>query len=717
MKNSVLLLLIIILGGACQLKTTTSEDGTDAEITDKVERLLREMTIEEKIAEMTQDAPANDRLGIPFMKFAEGLHGLWYDGATVYPQAIACGSTWDPELIRKMAAQTALEARALNISHCYSPNLDVVSGDARYGRVEESYGEDPYLVSRMGVAFIQGMQGMGTEQFDENHVIATAKHFVGYPENRRGINGGFSDMSERRLREVFLPPFEAAVREAQVACIMPGHQDYNGVPCHMNTWLLDDLLRKELGFNGFIVSDNNDVGRLQTMHHIVGTRAEAAILGLKAGVDMDLVLGKPLEAYTYHTTVLKDTLEKDPSLMEYIDRATTRILKAKYQLGLFGTTEKAVKTDTVVSRKEHQDFAYEMAQKAIILLKNDNDLLPLDKDKVRSLAVIGPNAMEEKPAKGTYSLLGGYSGLPPYYVSVLEGIKKKVGNDMEINYAPGCDLLSESKAGFPAAVAAANRSDAVVLVVGGSRKTAGEGVDRADLDLFGVQKELVEVIHKTGKPVIVVLINGRPLTINYIAENIPSILETWYLGMHSGDAIADALFGEVNPGGKLTVSFPRSAAQIPVTYLERPDFIGTGKGQYRYSDKSPLFPFGYGLSYTSFAYGEPELAATQIKAGDATTVSVTVTNTGVRAGDEVVQMYIRDDLASVGRYHKMLKGFKRISLQAGETKSVEFELNFDNLFLYDQQMQKVVEPGTFSIYLGSSSRQEDLKQVTLRVVE
>lgn len=717
MKNSALLLLIIILGGACQLKTKNGEDGTDAEITDKVERLLREMTIEEKIAEMTQDAPANDRLGIPFMKFAEGLHGLWYDGATVYPQAIACGSTWDPELIRKMAAQTALEARALNISHCYSPNLDVVSGDARYGRVEESYGEDPYLVSRMGVAFIQGMQGMGTEQFDENHVMATAKHFVGYPENRRGINGGFSDMSERRLREVFLPPFEAAVREAQVACIMPGHQDYNGVPCHMNTWLLDDLLRKELGFNGFIVSDNNDVGRLQTMHHIVGTRSEAAILGLKAGVDMDLVLGKPLEAYTYHTTVLKDTLEKDPSLMEYIDRATTRILKAKYQLGLFGTTEKAAKTDTVVSRKEHQDFAYEMAQKAIILLKNDNDLLPLDKDKVRSLAVIGPNAMEEKPAKGTYSLLGGYSGLPPYYVSVLEGIKKKVGNDMEINYAPGCDLLSESKAGFPAAVAAANRSDAVVLVVGGSRKTAGEGVDRADLDLFGVQKELVEVIHKTGKPVIVVLINGRPLTINYIAENIPSILETWYLGMHSGDAIADALFGEVNPGGKLTVSFPRSAAQIPVTYLERPDFIGTGKGQYRYSDKSPLFPFGYGLSYTSFAYGEPELAATQIKAGDATTVSVTVTNTGARAGDEVVQMYIRDDLASVGRYHKMLKGFKRISLQVGETKTVEFELNFDNLFLYDQQMQKVVEPGTFSIYLGSSSRQEDLKQVTLRVVE
>lgn len=717
MKSSTLLLLIIILWGGCQLKATKSEDSQQAEITKNVERLLSQMTLEEKIAEMTQDAPANDCLGIPFMKFAEGLHGLWYDGATVYPQAIACGSTWDPELIRKMAAQTALEARALNISHCYSPNLDVISGDARYGRVEEAYGEDPYLVSRMGVAFIQGMQGMGAEQFDENHVMATAKHFVGYPENRRGINGGFSDMSERRLREVFLPPFEAAVREAQVACIMPGHQDYNGVPCHMNSWLLDDILREELGFDGFIVSDNNDVGRLQTMHHIVGTRVEAAILGLKAGVDMDLVLGKPLEAYTYHTTVLKDTLEKDPALIKYIDRATARILTAKYKLGLFGSTEKTAKTDTIVSCREHQEFAYEMAQKAIVLLKNDNELLPLDRTAIRSLAVIGPNAVEEKPEKGTYSLLGGYSGLPPFYVSVLEGLTKKVGADIKINYAPGCDLLSESKAGFPEAIAAANKSDAVVLVVGGSRKTAGEGVDRSDLELFGVQNELVEAIHQTGKPVIVVLINGRPLTINYIAENIPAILETWYLGMHSGDAIADALFGDVNPGGKLTVSFPRSAAHIPVTYLERPDFIGTGKGQYRYSDKSPLFPFGYGLSYTTFTYGEPELASGTIEAGGATTVSVMVTNTGERAGDEVVQMYVRDDLASVGRYHKMLKGFERVSLAAGETKTVEFELNFDKLFIYDQNMQKVVEPGTFTISIGASSRDQDLKQVTLTVVE
>ncbi len=717
MKKSIIFILAIscFIGCNSHKATAQKKSQTDLEIAKKVEQLIKKMTLDEKIAEMTQDAPANDRLGIPFMKFGESLHGLWYDGVTVYPQAIACGSTWEPELIKKMTEQTALEARALNITHCYSPNLDVVSGDPRYGRVEESYGEDPYLVSRMGVAFIQGLQGVGKEQFDENHVIATAKHFVGYPENRRGINGGFSDMSERRLREIYLPPFEAAVKEAGVASIMPGHQDYNGVPCHMNTWLLNDVLRGELGFDGFIVSDNNDVGRLQTMHFIPKTRTEAAILGLKAGVDIDLVLGKNIDLYTYHMNILKDTLQKNPDLVKYIDRSTSKILTAKYKLGLFGSKLKEAKTDTIVSKTAHQEFAYEMAKKAIILLKNDNDLLPLNLNSIKSLAVIGPNAHEEKPAKGTYSLLGGYSGLPPFYVSVLDGLKNKVGNKIQLNYAKGCDLLSDSKEGFDEAVNAAKNSDAVILVVGGSRRTAGEGVDRADIDLFGVQNELVEAIQKTGKPVIVVLINGRPLTINYIAENIPSIVETWYLGMRSGDAIADAIFGDVNPGGKLTVSFPRSANQIPVTYLERPDFIGTGKGQFAFEDKSPLYPFGFGLSYTTFEYSAPKFENAVINANGSTTVSVEVTNTGKRAGDEVVQMYVRDDYASVGRYFKMLKGFKRIYLQPGETKTVSFKLGFDELNISNQNMKKVVEPGTFTISVGGSSLDKDLQKVKLKV--
>ncbi|UMB54118.1 glycoside hydrolase family 3 C-terminal domain-containing protein [Lutibacter sp. A64] len=723
MKNLLIAVFSLAIIYACDSgkKPTKSNNLADVEIAEKVDALIGQMNLEEKITEMIQDAPANERLGIPVMKYGEALHGLWlvldyYGNTTVYPQAVACASTWEPELIKKMASQTALEARALGVTHCYSPNLDVYAGDARYGRVEESYGEDPYLVSRMGVAFIQGLQGEGDEQFDENHVIATAKHFVGYPENRRGINGGFSDMSERRLREVYLPPFEAAVKEAQVGSVMPGHQDFNGIPCHMNTWLLKDILRDELGFDGFIVSDNNDVGRLETMHFIPETRTKAAILGLKAGVDMDLVIGKNIDLATYHTSILKDTITQNPSLMKYIDKATSRILTAKYKLGLFDTEPKEIDEETVeAGNDEHREFALEMAEKSIIMLKNDNNLLPLDVSKIKSLAVIGPNAHEERPKKGTYKLLGGYSGLPPYYVSVLDGLKKKVGENVKINYAKGCDIDSFSKEGFAAAEAAAKKSDAVVLVVGSSHKTCGEGGDRSDLDLYGVQNELVELIHKTGKPVIVVLINGRPLSINYIAENIPSVLETWYGGMRAGDAVANVLFGDVNPGGKLTMSFPRSVGQVPVTYLERPDFIGSGKGKYRFSDKSPLFPFGYGLSYTTFKYGTPKFEKETIAANESTTVSVEITNTGKVVGDEVVQMYVRDDYASVGRYLKLLKGFERITLKPGETKTVTFELGFNELNVLNQEMKKVVEPGTFTVSIGASSLEKDLQKVKLRV--
>ncbi|WP_298365956.1 beta-xylosidase [uncultured Lutibacter sp.] len=722
-KLIVSIFFVIGLVGCDSEKNSNKEISLkESKIENKVQELISQMTLDEKIAEMMQDAPANERLGIPYMKYGEALHGLWlvldyYGNTTVYPQAIAAASTWEPELVKKMASQTAIEARALGVTHCYSPNLDVISGDPRYGRVEESYGEDPYLVSRMGVAFIQGLQGMGDQQYDENHVMATAKHFIGYPENRRGINGGFSDMSERRLREIYLPPFEAAVKEAKIGSIMPGHQDYNGVPNHMNTWLLKDILRDELGFDGFIVSDNNDVGRLQTMHFITETRTEAAILGLKAGVDMDLVIGKNESLAAYHTKVLKDTITKNPKLMTYIDKATSRILTAKYKLGLFDSEPKEIDPKTVnAGKKEHQEFAYEMAKKAIILLKNEGNLLPLDMSKINSLAVIGPNAHENRPAKGTYSLLGGYSGLPPFYVSALDGIKAKVGNNVKINYAKGCDLLSNSKAGFPAAISAAKKSDAVILVIGGSRRTGGEGADRDNLDLYGVQKELVEAMHKTGKPVVAVLINGRALSINYVAENIPSILETWYLGMHSGDAIADAIFGDVNPGGKLTVSFPRSVGQVPVTYLERPDFIGSGKGLYKDSDKTPLFPFGYGLSYTTFKYGTPKLESSTINIDGSTSVSVEVTNTGNRVGDEVVQMYVRDDIASVGRYNKMLKGFERITLKPGETKTVTFKLGFDELNILNQEMKKVVEPGTFTISVGTSSVDKELHKTTLKVI-
>jgi beta-glucosidase len=721
MKNliwSIFYLFVIVSIQSCLKSNALS--NSDKNVERNVEGLLKQMTLDEKIAELTQDAPANERLGIPMMRYSECLHGLWLDDATNYPQAIALGSTWEPELLREMTTQIAKEARAVNITHCYSPNLDVISGDPRYGRVEESYGEDPYLVSRMGVAFIQGLQGMGEEQFDENHILATAKHYVGYPENRRGINGGFSDMSERRLREVHLPPFEAAIKEAQVGSVMPGHQDFNGVPCHMNTWLIDDILRSELGFNGFIVSDNNDVLRLNTMHYIAENPTEAAILGLKTGIDMDLVIGKYAEFSAYTSERLKDTVENNPELEKYIDRSVKRILTAKFKLGLFENINKQ-HSFKIVSTTESQDVALKIAQKAIILLKNDrlpgqeNSLLPLDKNKLNSIAVIGPNA-KEVVRNGKITQLGGYSGMPPYYTSVYEGIVNKLEGKVKVNYALGCNLTSHSKEGFADAIEAAKKSDVVVLAVGGSTETCGEGKDRSELDLFGVQNELVEAIHKTGKPIVVVLINGRPLTINYIAENIPAILETWYLGMRSGEAIADALFGDINPGGKLTVSFPKSVGQLPVTYLERPDFVGTGKGQYQFTDKSPLFHFGFGLSYTTFEYGTPVLSGKNITTTGKSIVSVEVKNTGKYVGDEVVQMYVRDNYASVGRYNKMLKGFKRITLNPGETKTVSFELNSENLSLLDKDLKRVVEPGDFTIYVGASSREQDLKNCTLTVL-
>lgn len=698
----------------CSVKNLGETEETN-EIDEKVASLLAQMTLEEKVAELTQDAPPNERLGIPMMQYSECLHGLWLPGATVYPQAIALGSTWDPEIVKEMTTAIAKEARAANLTHCYSPNLDVISGDARYGRVEESYGEDPYHVSRMGVAFIEGLQGTGDEQFDENHILATAKHYVAYPENRRGINAGFTDISERRLYEVFMPPFEAAVKEAGVGCIMPGHQDLNGIPCHMNSWLLQDILRDDWGFDGFIVSDNNDVSRLNLMHFIAKNRTEAAVMGLQAGVDMDLVIGKAPENSAYLMKVLGDTLTSNPDLIKYVDASVSRILKMKYKLGLF-EQENTDEVKPVLSKPESQELALDIAKKSVILLKNDNNLLPLDMKKIKSIAIIGPNAHEEVKEGSRYTLMGGYSGIPPYYTSLLQGIQAKVGEQVKVNYAKGCQLTSDSKEGFPAAIAAAKKSDVVILAIGGSTLTCGEGTDRSELDLYGVQNELVEAIHKTGKPVIAVLINGRPLTINYVAENIPSIIESWYLGMRSGDALAEVIFGDYNPGGKLTVSFPRSVGQIPVTYLERPDFVGSGKGLYKFADKSPLFPFGYGLSYTTFSYGEPKLDQPQIQKGGATTASIEVTNTGSVAGEEVVQMYIRDDFASVGRYHKLLKGFERVSLAPGETKTVRFELNPENLFIYNQKMEKTVEPGSFTIFIGASSREEDLHKVKLDVL-
>ncbi len=695
---------------------TDAQSPQERACAEKVDALLAQMTTEEKVAQMMQDAPANERLGIPEMKYSESLHGLWLEGATVFPQAIAMGSTWEPELLTEMNGYVAREARSIGVMHCYSPNLDVMIGDPRYGRIEESYGEDPYLVSRMGVAFINGLQGVGEERYDENHIIATAKHFAAYPENRTGINAAFADVSLRRMYEILFPPFMAAVKEAKVGSLMPGHQDLNGIPCHMNEWLLQDVLRKDWGFDGFLISDNTDVSRLETMHFIARDRAEAAVLGIKAGVDMELVIGKHKHQMSYSMDILADTLANNPSLMKYVDRNVRNILTAKYRLGLLDEGYVAETNTELVSSKEAQECALKIAQKAVILLKNEGDVLPFNKSKLSSIAVIGPNAGETLSHDGRYIQTGGYSGVPPYYTSILEGIEAKAGDKIKVNYAVGCDFLSKSTAGFKEAIAAARCSDVVVLAVGGSTLTCGEGGDRDDLDMMGMQSELVEAIAALGKPTVMVLLNGRPLSVEREVEQVDAVIEGWYLGMRTGDAVADVLFGDYNPGGKLTVSIPRSIGQLPITYLLKPDFIGSGKGQYKNSSKEPLFSFGYGLSYTTFDYSNLAVAAPSIKAGESVKVSVDVTNTGARDGEEVVQLYIRDDFASVGRYNKMLKGFERVAIKAGETRRVEFELTPDKFEMYDIDFNRVIEAGDFTIYVGSSSREQDLKSVKLNII-
>ncbi|MCK9342535.1 MAG: glycoside hydrolase family 3 C-terminal domain-containing protein [Massilibacteroides sp.] len=715
MKN-----LIYLVLSFCFIGCTSPSAPNDKEqkIRVKVNTLLTKMTLEEKLEQMMQDAPENTRLGIPSMIYSEALHGLWLKGGTVFPQAIALGSTWQPSLLQEMNTYVAKEARSIGITQCYSPNLDVLTGDPRYGRVEESYGEDPYLVSQMGVAFIKGMQGVGKEHLDKNHIIATAKHFAGYPENRTGLNGGFVDLSKRRMYEIYFPPFEAAVQEAHVESLMPGHEDLNGIPCHMNTWLLKTVLRDEFGFDGFLISDNNDVTRLCTQHLIARTKTEAALLALKAGVDMELVIGKAKVLSSYIPEVLKDTLQKNSSLMQSVDASVRHILTAKYRLGLFDESLNKPENKELTSSIEAQACALKIAHKAVILLKNKASFLPLNKDKIRSIAVIGPNASEDQQkGSGHYLQLGSYSGVPPYYTSILEGIQQKVGAKVKVNYAKGCDYWSDSKAGFPAALLAARKSDVVILAIGGSTETCGEGKDRDNLNLTGVQNELVEAVSKIGKPFVVILLNGRPLTIEPVVKKATALIEGWYLGMRTGDALADVLFGDYNPGGKLTVSFPRNIGQLPKTYLVKPDFIGTGKGQYEYSSKEPLFPFGYGLSYTSFVYDQIQLSAKKIRKGKPVTVQVNVTNVGQRDGDEVIQLYVRDDYASVGRYVKRLKAFRRVGLKKGQTKTVKFELGPESFELYNASMEKVIEPGAFTLYVGGSSREKDLKTIQLEVVE
>ena len=647
----------------------------------------------------------NTRLGIPAIFHDEILHGHMAKGSTSFPQPIALATTWDPEFVTKVFTAGAMETRARGSQLVLGPNLDLAR-DARWGRTEETYGEDPYLTSRMAVAIVKALQGPGPG-IDGNHVMATAKHFAAHGQPESGTNIAPVNFSERTLREYFLPSFKAAVTEAKIGAVMPSYNEIDGTPSHANKWLLQKLLREEWGFDGLVVSDYYAIPQMMDLHHLAGDKLTTAKLAIEAGVDTELP-----DPDSYPTLL---QLVKEGQVSEgAIDRAVARNLRAKFLLGLFENPYVDVeRTVRVTNSAEHRALAAEAARRSITLLKNENNVLPLNASALRSIAVIGPNAAQVH--------LGGYSDDPMRGVSVLQGIKDKVGSKIRVNYAEGCKITKEGGNWFadsaqlsdPAedqkliaeAVQVAKSSDVALLVLGGNEDTNKEGWadnhlgDRDSLDLVGRQNDLVKAVLETGKPTIVLLINSGPLSINYIAENVPAILEGFYLGQETGVGVADVLFGDYNPGGKLTISFPRSVGQLPLYYNRKP----TARRGYLFANKEPLFPFGFGLSYTTFAYSNLKVNPARIGAAGETKVSVTVTNTGKRAGDEIVQLYIRDLVSSVTRPIMELKDFKRISLAAGESKTVEFVITPDKLSFLDVNMKSVVEPGWFDIMVGTSS--------------
>ena len=657
----------------------------------------------------------NTRLGIPILFHDECLHGHAAPKGTSYPQPIALASSWDPGLVHDVFSATAAEVRARGAQQCLTPVVDLAR-DPRWGRTEETYGEDPYLVSRIGVAAVQGFQGSGPS-IDKSHVLATLKHFAVHGQPEGGTNVAPGNYSERVIREYFLKPFEAGVKEGHAQSVMASYNEIDGIPSHSNRHLLTDVLRHEWGFDGVLVSDYFAISDLRTLHHVAATDDDAAKMALEAGVDVELP-----GADTFRDLV--EQVKQGRIAEATVNQAAAHMLREKFLTGLFDDPYvDPAYAEKITNSPEHQQLALKAAHEAIILLKNKGNLLPLDKTKYKRIAVIGPNAADLH--------LGGYSNNPGRGVSVLQGIKNKVGSSAEVLYSLGCKITESLPdwdadkvvLGDPAlnaqriqeAVKVAQKADIAILVLGGNEQTSREAWaanhpgDRDNLDLLGNQDDLVKAILATGKPVVVFLIHGRPNSINYIAENVPAILDGWYLGQEGGTAIADVIFGDYNPGGKLPITVPRSVGQLPDYYYQKP----SAKREYLGSTTTPLYPFGWGLSYSTFKYQNLRTSPDSIGPEGETKVSVDVTNTGKIPGEEVVQLYIRDEVSSVTRPVKELRGFRRITLAPGETKTVDLSLGFDELSFLNRDMHKVVEPGPFKIMVGGNS--QDLIETTLNV--
>lgn len=654
------------------------------------------------------------RLGIPILFHEEGLHGFQGYQATSFPQSIALAATFDTDLVEQVYSVTAREIRIRGAHHVLSPVVDIAL-DPRWGRIEETYGEDPYLVSRMGVAAVKGFQGDNFPIAD-NKVVATLKHMTGHGQPEGGMNVGPSQVSERELYERFFPPFEAAVKEANAASVMASYNEIDGIPSHANSWLLNDVLRGEWGFDGAVVADYFAINELQGRHKIVESIGDAGALSLRSGVDLELPDGVAFYE-------LKEKIEAGEFDEALVDQAVRRILEMKERANLFATPYADPEAaDALTGNQEARAVAEEAARKAPVLLKNKDNILPLDAAEYGTIAVIGPNA--------AITVLGGYSDEPRQTVSILEGIKKKIDGKSNVVEAQGVTLTNnrswwddevalidaeQNRRDIEKAVSVAQDADLVILAIGGDESTSREAWsethmgDRNDITLIGQQKELVDALAETGKPIVSVIISGRPLSLANVEDNLDAILYGWILGQETGTAVADLLFGDANPSGKMPVSVPRTVGQIPAFYNHKP----TARRGYAFDDASPLYVFGEGMSYTAFDISEPRLSVSTIATDGEASVSVNVTNAGPMAGDEIVQMYIRDKVSSVTRPVKELKGFERVSLQPGETKTVSFPIGKEALQFYNRDMDRVVEPGEFSIMVGNSS--QNVKTTTLTV--
>ena len=645
------------------------------------------------------------RLGIPVDFTNEGLRGVAFQVSTSFPSELGVGNTWDPELVREIGRITAREARALGYTNIYAPTLDV-SRDQRWGRVEDTYGEDPYLASRLGVEMVKGLQ--------ENYTVAaTAKHFAVYSVGKGAREGQARtdpQVSPREIENVLLPPFEAAIKEAKVLGVMSSYNDVDSIPVTGSDYWLTQRLRNDFGFRGYVVSDSAAVEYLYNKHAVATDMKDAVRQSIMAGLNVKTNFTRPED----FILPLRDLVKEGKVPVKVLDDRVRDVLRVKFMIGLFDHPyiETANTAKSIVNSAEHQQVALRAARESVVLLKNDKNILPLNK-QIKSIAVVGPNADDQSLTNYRY----GPSAVTS--VTVRQGIQNLLGNGVKVNYAKGCEVISEDwpetevlpepltkdeQLMIDEAVEAARNSEVAIVVLGDSAKTVGETTSRTSLDLPGRQLELVQAVYAVGKPTIVVLLNGRPMSINWVNKYVPGIIEGWFPGAQGGTAIAEVLFGDYNPSGKLTMTFPKTVGQIPFNFPTKPNAQWEGE---KSRVNGALYYFGYGLSYTSFSYKNLSITPKQQKMNGSVTVSLDVQNTGAREGTEIVQLYTRDLVSSVTTYEKNLRGFQRVSLKPGETKTVSFTLTPSDLSLWNREMKFVVEPGMFRVMVGSSS--EDIR--------